>query len=168
MAEAVAPRRDLLGLLVLAVSAVAGMAVVPSTAWARPGDPCTSAIIGFLLTLVVLSACRVLRWPRFERRWLAVFLAAMPLVYIRSGMLQALPLHLEWVGFGLFLLLAVAGWFVSPWFLVAGLFGHGLAWDLWHLRGAGVVPVWYALACAIVDVGLGAYVATRVPLLARG
>jgi hypothetical protein len=168
MAEAVATRRDLLGIFILAVSAVAGLAVVPSAAWARPGDPCTGAIIGFLLTLVALSACRVLRWPRFERRWLAVFLAAMPLVYIRSGMLQALPLGLEWVGLGLFLLLALGGLFVSPWFLVAGLFAHGLTWDLWHLRAGGVVPTWYALACAIVDVGLGAYVATRVPVLARG
>jgi hypothetical protein len=165
---ALAQRRNVLGIFILAVSAVAGLAVVPSAAWAHPGDPCIGAIFGFLLTVVALSVCRVLRWPRLERRWLAVFLAAMPLVYLRSGLLQGVPLGVEWIGLGVFLLLAVAGWFVSPWFLVAGLFAHGLTWDLWHLPAGGAVPTWYALACAIVDVGLGAYVVTRVPVLTRG
>jgi hypothetical protein len=168
MAEAMAARRDLVGIAFLAVSTLVTGAVIPLSAWAQPADPCTGALYGFLLTLVALSIFRRLRWPRVERRWLAVFLAAMPLVYIRSGLLHGMPLGGEWVGLGLFLLLAIAGWVVSPWFLVVGLFAHGLTWDLWHLRAGGVVPAWYALACAIVDVGLGAYAATRVPVLARG
>ena len=58
--------------------------------------------------------------------------------------------------------LAVLGFFRSPWFLVAGVAGHGLFWDGSHHMAHLVVPGWYAVYCLVVDVMLAAYVATQV------
>jgi hypothetical protein len=71
-------------------------------------------------------------------------------------------IELEVFGIAVFVALAVAGWFRSPWFLVIGIAGHGVAWDLWH-HGALVVPSWYALGCLVADLALAAYAATQVP-----
>jgi hypothetical protein len=156
-------RKDLVGLGVLGVCTGLTLALVPREAFTNPTAPASGAMYGFLLTLVALGLFRALDRPRSEQIWLAVLLALMPVVYIRSGHLQEPPANLtiQLVGFALFAGLALGGLFQSPWLLVLGLFAHGLAWDIWHLDGT-VVPRWYALACVLVDIGLGAYAATRV------
>jgi hypothetical protein len=156
-------RKDLVGLVVMGVCTGLTLAMVPGEVLARPAGPPAQAIYGFLLTLVALGLFRAFRRPRSERVWLAMLLALMPVVYIRTGLMQDPPANLtiQLVGFALFTGLAIGGLFHSPWLLVLGLLAHGLAWDIWHLDGT-VVPRWYALACVLVDVGLAAYAATRV------
>jgi hypothetical protein len=156
-------RKDMAGLVALGICTILTLALVPGASLMRPVTPPDQAIYGFLLTLVALGLFRALGRVRSERIWLAVLLALMPVVYIRSGLAQDPPANLtiELVGLALFVGLAIGGILQSPWLLVLGLLAHGLAWDIWHLDGA-VVPRWYALACVAVDIGLAAYAATRV------
>ena len=71
-------------------------------------------------------------------------------------------LWIEIAGFPLYAVLALLGLKRSPWFLVAGIAGHGVAWDAWHL-GSAYIPDWYALGCLLVDIGMSLYVAARIP-----
>lgn len=66
----------------------------------------------------------------------------------------------ESVGIAGFGLVAVLGFKFSPWWLVAGLVGHGL-FDLVHghvIANPGV-PVWWPQFCGSYDVTAGAYLA---------
>jgi hypothetical protein len=149
-----------LGVGALVVGTVLTLWVVPGTAW-TDSRPETRALYGYLVTLVVLAACRVSpRGSRIEHIGLAVFLVAMPLVYIEAAWRAGLPLGVELVGLVVYGALAAVGT-GRPWVLVAGIALHGLGWDLWHRHGA-VVADWYAVGCAVIDVSLAAYAATRV------
>jgi hypothetical protein len=122
-------------------------------------------------TIIVLLVTRFLGSAgiAIERVWAAVFLAGMPVVYIvswlvaRGGGAHPVWLWVELFGLPVYAGLAVAGLKRSPWFLVAGIAAHGLAWDSWHYLNAAYIPAWYATSCLLVDVGLGLYLATRVP-----
>ena len=47
---------------------------------------------------------------------------------------------------------------------VVGIVGHGLAWDSWHYyTDTAYMPRWYAIACLLADIGLGLYIAARIP-----
>jgi hypothetical protein len=112
-----------------------------------------------------------LRAMKFERAWLAAFLVGMPVVYLLGwlGARNRAATSWSWVellGLALFAALAVLGLKKSPWFLVIGIAGHGIAWDSWHYKNSAYVPDWYAVACLLVDLALGAYVAARVPIYA--
>jgi hypothetical protein len=61
----------------------------------------------------------------------------------------------------------VAGVRRAPWLLAAGIAGHGLLWDAWHFNRGGFVPDWYVLACLVVDLTFGFYVATQAAEYAR-
>ena len=108
---------------------------------------------------------------QFERAWLAAFLVGMPVVYLLGwlGARSRTAASWSWVellGLALFAALAVLGFKNSPWFLVIGIAGHGIAWDSWHYRNSTYVPDWYSVACMLVDLALGAYVAARIPAYA--
>jgi hypothetical protein len=159
--------KEQLGIAVLAVGAVLAVALMPVTEWANVGAPEVRALYGFLLTLVALVLMR--RHPRgawLERLWLAVFLAAMPFVYLEAAWRVGAPLLPQLGGAVVYGALAVAGmrW---PWLLVAGIALHGLGWDLPHLH-RGVVTDWYTLGCAVVDVSLAGYAASRVDAWRNG
>jgi hypothetical protein len=135
-------------------------------------DICHQAAIFAALTIALLYATRFLgpQGIAIERVWATLFLAGMPLVYIGSwfatggGGAEIAWLWVEIAGFPLYVTLAVLGLKRSPWFLVAGIAAHGVAWDAWHcyLRSP-YVPLWYAIGCLLVDVGISVYLAARVP-----
>ncbi len=155
---------DALAAAVLAASIAVALKFVPGGEWSRAAEPTTQAIYGFFLALAVIALARARGRPRLERAALALLLAAMPVVYLRAaleGAHRGARVCPEVVGVVLFAGAAVGGW-LHPWLLAAGIVAHGVAWDLWHL-GARLVPDWYAAACAVVDVGLGTYAASRLP-----
>ena len=134
-------------------------------------DSCHWGAIFACVTIVILSATRWLgpRAIRFERLWSALFLAGMPLIYITrwliagGGGTSATWLGVEIAGLPLYAGLAAIGLRGSPWFIVAGIAAHGLAWDSWHWHpSSSYVPSWYAVGCMVVDLGLSLYLATRV------
>lgn len=142
--------------------------------WSELSDPCTRASIagGVSLILMYVTRWRGDAWIPFERCVLAVFLAGMPVIYLERWLMfrpedsQPGWLAVELAGLGIFGRHAVLGLKRSPWFLVVGIAGHGIVWDLSHLTSA-YVPSWYAIMCMLVDVGLGLYTASRIPAWRR-
>lgn len=133
-------------------------------------DPCRWAYAFAALTIVLLLVTRHLgdRAKLFEVKWLALFLAGMPLIYLGRWILDGRMLAgyrgliIELAGLLFYATLAVVG-LRRPWFLVAGIAAHGIGWDIWHYYPrSGYIPSWYALGCLVVDVGLAVYAATRV------
>lgn len=118
-------------------------------------------------TIVLLGLARLAGTAgvAVERALIALFLAGMPVVYVVSWIAHGAGgawLAVELAGLLLYGSMAVAGWRLAPWLLAAGVAAHGLAWDAWHLAGPSYVPPWYAIGCLLVDVGVAAYVATRL------
>jgi len=133
-------------------------------------DACLWASAASGLTIVVLLVTRHLgdRARLFEVKWLALFLAGMPLIYlvrwiVDGGMLAGRGgLIIELAGVLLYSALAVVG-LKRYWFLAAGIAAHGIGWDIWHYYPkSAYIPSWYAIGCLVVDVGLAVYAATRV------
>ncbi len=120
------------------------------------------------LLLIFIARSRGEAGVAFERGLLALFLAAMPVVYLLRWLLfrpensPASWLAIELVGFGIFGLLAVLGLKRSPWLIAIGIFAHGVVWDVSHLHSP-FMPPWYGIMCGLVDVGLGLYAAARIP-----
>jgi hypothetical protein len=135
-------------------------------------DVCHHATIAGGLTLAVLFWTRRAgrRGIAVERRWCALFLAGMPLVYIIAwcvtggGGGSGAWLWVELLGLPIYAALALLGLSRSPWYLVVGIAAHGIAWDAWHyaLHGA-YIPSWYVTGCLLADVGISLYLAMRVP-----
>ncbi len=49
------------------------------------------------------------------------------------------------------ILLSLAGFFISPWLVIAAIFLHG-TWDLAKHRGTGIrFFSWYTIGCVVVD-----------------
>jgi uncharacterized membrane protein len=134
-------------------------------------DVCLHALVIAGATIVLLYVTRLAgaRGTAIERIVLALFLAAMPLVYILRWVTKRDGAGSEWLwlellGFVVYAALAVLGLKVSPWYLAGGIAAHGIAWDLWHyFMQETYMPHWYAIACLLVDIGLGVYVAARIP-----
>jgi hypothetical protein len=150
---------------------VTAAALTTAALWGVPSwDPTDVRVLAFLAagtTVVLLALTRLAgtRGVAVERAWMALFLAGMPVVYVVSWMAHGEGggwLAVEVAGLLLYAGLAVAGWRRSPWLLAAGIAAHGLAWDAWHLAGSSYMPPWYALGCLLIDVGVAAYVATRI------
>ncbi|MEO8025660.1 MAG: hypothetical protein ABI823_04280 [Bryobacteraceae bacterium] len=151
---------------VLTAAAICG---VPS--WTSSlADPCVHALIAAAVTILLLYVTRWLGETgiAIERVTLALFLAAMPVIYLERWFLYKPEnsgsgwLAIELLGLGLYGGFAILGLKRSPWFLAAGIAAHGMLWDLSHLQSA-YIPSWYAIGCFLVDVGLGLYVAARIP-----
>jgi hypothetical protein len=151
-------------LIAVSIITVRTLYMVPS--WQVPGDPFPLAAVVGAVTVACLWLARWLgsRAIRFERTMLAGFLVAMPLVYVMGWFAAASSwIWVELLGLALFAAFAALGLKNSPWFLAIGIAGHGFAWDLWHYKNSAYIPDWYAVACMLVDLALGAYVAARVP-----
>jgi hypothetical protein len=158
---------DALGLAVFVLATFAAALLVPDLSLSLISQPVFGAVVGcgIALTLVTVVRAQGRRGSRLERRCLAFFLLLMPTVYLASwlrfgggsGWLAA-----ELAGQVIFGVLAIAGLRRWPWLLAIGIAGHGLLWDAWHYGRTPFMPDWYALACAIVDVGLALYVAAQV------
>lgn len=160
------PTLDRLGVAALAAATLACIAIVPAFPLLHLDDPGHWGVIGYFLTLPVLFRHRRAgaRGAAAERRWLTLFLVAMPVVY--------LAFWLRYAGTGRGLATELAGaaiyWSIAwlalrrpPWVLAAGIAGHGL-WDIAHYQRSFYVPDWYALACFVVDLGVGIYVVGRI------
>jgi hypothetical protein len=134
-------------------------------------DPCHLAGILAAGTIALLLVTRHLgrRGIVIERRVLALFLAGMQLVYVASWLVTRGAgtgggwLWVEIAGIPLYTALAILGITHSPWLLAVGIAAHGVAGDSWHyFTKTAYIPIWYAIGCFLVDVGLGIYIATRI------
>ena len=139
-------------------------------------DPCHIAGILSTGTIVLLIVTRHLGRSGIviERRFLALFLAGMPLVSVATWLVTRGAgagsgwLWVEIAGVPLYTALAIFGLMRSPWLLAGGIVAHGVAWDSWHyFTKTAYLPTWYAIGCFLVDVGLGLYIATRIPAWQR-
>lgn len=155
-------------LIALSIITVWTLYMVPS--WQALGDPFLLAAVATAVTVACLwlTRWRGSRAVKFERAWLAAFLVGMPLVYAMGWFAARDHAASSWIwvellGLALFAAFAALGLKNSPWFLAIGIAGHGLAWDSWHYKNSAYVPDWYAVACLLVDLALGAYVAARIP-----
>jgi len=141
--------------------------IVPVSPFGHMGEPIYLAAVASSALAVALMALRLRarRDAHLEKLLLALFLGAMPMIYtltaLRDGE-SGRVLVIECTAILVFGALAVVGFLRSPWFLVAGIAGHGLLWDASHHAVHLVVPGWYAVFCAVVDVMLAAYVATQI------
>jgi hypothetical protein len=156
---------DLVGFAFLYAQLASTFWLVPDWSLSHLGEPAFQAAAGNILAGAAITAIRFSgrRGSDAERLLLAVFLAAMPLIYLSSWFLAPQPGWLagELVGVVIFGTLAVLGWRGSIWWLALGIAAHGLFWDLWHYDRATFIPNWYALGCLITDVSLGVYVALQ-------
>jgi hypothetical protein len=146
--------------VLLVAQFVATIAILPDSPLAHPTEPTYIAAVAALLTTVVLLVARfVARPPWFDRLVLAMFLAAMPFIYVWCALLRGdtVDLGVEAIGIVIYVAAAVAGYTRWPWLLGVGILLHGVGWDAWHHAHSGYVPDWYSLACLIADVGVGAF-----------
>ncbi|MBI3270835.1 MAG: hypothetical protein HYZ53_17665 [Planctomycetes bacterium] len=160
------PAADRLGTVALLVSCGAAVLLLPDLPFRHMDDLCYLAVVLSVPFLVALPALRHAGAAglRAERALLAVFLTLMPLVYLGrcrqvGGGGWIWPEVLGLVGYGS---LAVLGFFRYAVLLPAGIAAHGVLWDSWHYGNTGLVPDWYAVVCALVDLGVAAYAATRL------
>lgn len=167
--------KEKLALGLAAILTAGSLYLVPSWQGALT-DPCHLAGLFSAATIVLLVVTRHLgrRGIVVERRVLAIFLAGMPLIYVASWLSTRSPgagsgwLWVEIAAIPLYSVLALLGLTRSPWFLAAGIVAHGVAWDSWHyFTKTAYIPAWYAVGCFLVDVGLGVYIATRIPVWQR-
>lgn len=143
--------------------------------WHVSADPClvAAAVTGGIAICLWLTRWQGPRGVAFERYVLAGFLVYMALVYVMrflyasTGGAADFWLWVEILSVLIFAVLALLGLKRSPWFLALGIAFHGIAWDAWHYRNSTYIPDWYVVACLAVDVTLGAYVATRIPVYQR-
>jgi len=162
--------RERIALAIATLLTAIGLWMAPSWQAIRT-DVCLHAGVIAGATIVLLYITRLLgaRGIAIERIALALFLAGMPLVYVLRWVTKRDGAGGEWLwlellGFVVYAALAVLGLKVSPWYLAAGIALHGIVWDAWHYFTAETyMPHWYAIACLLVDIGIGAYVAARIP-----
>lgn len=154
-------------LIALSIISVWMLYMVPS--WQALGNP---FLLGAVASAVTAACLWLTRWlglraMRFERGWLAAFLVGMPVVYLLGWFVTRDRAASSWiwvelVGLAIYAAFAALGLTKSPWFFAIGIAGHGLAWDSWHYRNSAYVPDWYAVACLLVDLVLGAYLVARM------
>src|SRR5690349_14953656 len=100
---------DGVGMGILAVGTVVALIAVPVAAWTEVARPEVRALYAYGGVLAVLAWLRWSGRELLEPRILAVFLAAMPLVYLEAGWSAGAPLGVRGVGPGSYAALAVAG-----------------------------------------------------------
>lgn len=156
--------------ILIAVSIVTAWMFYAVPSWQRQAAPFLFGTIGagFTVGCLWLTRSMGLRAMKFERGLLTAFLVCMPLIYMTGWLVAQNQAGNSWIwteflGFALFAAFGVLGVKKSPWFLAAGIAAHGLAWDIWHYKHSAYIPDWYAVACMLVDIALGAYVAARIP-----
>ena len=120
--------------------------------------------LGILAAIITIGFIRR-KGARSERNGYATLLVVMALVYV------AFPLgtqDLAWMltesaGLAGFIVIAILGRKLSPWFLVVGMLAHVL-WDIAHHANdqTAFVPQWYAVACLGYDLLVAGYIAWRI------
>ena len=123
--------------------------------------------IGIVLALLVAGFAR---WSGFDRDrafypTVVVVIAAYYVLFAAMGA-SAQTLVVESIVMGLFMLVAVLGFRLSAWIIVAALAGHGV-FDVFHgfvVANPGV-PQWWPGFCLAFDVGAALILAF---LVARG
>jgi len=118
-------------------------------------------LIGVFLALTVSLFATWVGFDR-ERSFYATVLIVIGALYglfaVMGGSSHSLGQEL--IGTAFFVFLSVLGFKFNPWFLVAGLFGHGV-FDLFHphlITNAGV-PVWWPMFCSAYDITAAGYLA---------
>jgi hypothetical protein len=159
---------DPIGLALFVLSMAIALLLVPDLSGHLLGQPVFWAVVGGIVTqiIVVVARSQGRRGTILERAAFAIFLFAMPSVYCASWLRDGDGSAAIWIELGgqaVFGALAVLGFVRWPWMLALGIGAHGILWDAWHVD-AKFIPRWYALACAVVDVGLAVYVAAQVPI----
>ena len=107
---------------------------------------------GWLVAMIVLHTTQdqVHTWTIA-----AVLSIAMNSTYIWAAYRSDYALKIESFVAAFLIGLTVAGLWVSPWLIIAGIFGHG-AWDLAKHVGHGVPFFrWYTLGCVTADWSYG-------------
>ncbi len=150
---------------------VAALFMVPS--WhGELTEICRLAGIAAMVTILVLVGARFAGRVRIpiELTMSALFLAGMPLIYVirwwevRGGGGPSEWLWVELAGIPIYVGLTALGLRRSPWFLVAGIAAHGIAWDAWHwIFGSAYMSNWYSIGCLLCDVGIALYLVFRIP-----
>jgi hypothetical protein len=167
-----APSREGLALLLLVVATVTSALGVPGAAWrASSLDPCHLGVVGGLASTATLIVTRFFgdRALAVERLTAAVFLFAMPLIYVSIFLVSSAPggsapwLFIELAAVPFYGALAIAGYRGRFALLAIGIAAHGLGWDAWHYTRSAYVPDWYSLACLELDLAMALYVAARIP-----
>ena len=118
-------------------------------------------LIGVILALVLAIFATVVGFDR-DRSFYATVLAVIALLYGLFGAISGSTATLLQEGIGIiaFLLLAVLGFKINQWILVAGLAAHGI-YDFFHgdlIQDSGV-PAWWPMFCLSYDVTAAAYLA---------
>ncbi len=141
--------------------------LLPDTPFRHLGDPVYQAAISIFVLVLWITALRLLhrKGPNLERISLALFLGAMPLVYVASWIRTRQDgwLGIELAGAAVFGAVAYLGLKRSPWILAIGILAHGALWDLWHYHHTVFMPDWYAVGCLVSDIGVGVYSAIQIP-----
>ena len=133
--------------------------LAPSSPFASLDDPENTALIAAVIASIALLGLRLLpqRLRDLERLIPAVFLAAMPLIYLwgalRTPNTGPENVWLEVLGLVIFASLAIWGHWRSDLIVALGIAAHGLTWDAWH-HGFSYIQNWYAVGCLIIDVAL--------------
>lgn len=114
-------------------------------------------VAGLLFSLAVAGAANVIGFDR-DRSFYPTVLIVIALVYVlfaATGESRQAVL-IETLVAGGFLLVAVAGFKTSLWFVAAAIVAHGL-FDFLHQRVVDnpAVPAWWPGFCATVDLVLG-------------
>jgi hypothetical protein len=126
-------------------------------------------VIGVSLALLVAGFSRVVGLNR-ERGFYPTVLLVVASYYVLFAVMggSSRALVLESTSLTPFLVLAVAGLKRGPWFLVAGLAGHGV-FDAFHahiISNAGV-PAWWPAFCMAYDVAAAVWLAGERATLRR-
>lgn len=153
----------------VAVATLALVWIVPVAPGSDLTDPSQWGIVAYLGSVVWLLA-RDATGRSYPRRLLALFLAAMPLVYVSAALRYDAPvwwLGIEMVGLLVFAAVAAIGYRKTPWLLPTGIAAHAL-WDVSHWGEVGFVPDWYTLSCMVVDVAVAGYAAARLAAVEDG
>ncbi|MDR3415711.1 MAG: hypothetical protein P4L83_05955 [Nevskia sp.] len=153
-------------LLLSALLAYCWLALAPPVPLAEYAyNPAYFALAAGTLTSALYLALRLApaRTEGLERLLLALFLAAMPLIYLwaalRSG--DRAGALIEAGGFCVYGALAFVGYRRSVALLGLGIIAHGVGWDAWHHHHAAYIEPWYPFGCFVVDAGLGLLVLVR-------
>ncbi len=112
-------------------------------------------VIAIVLIPVTIALALLFPKPKAPEFY-ALVLFAIAAVYLGFAISdgRGLEAFIEIANLTFFLALAILGILVSPYFLIAGFFAHGI-WDAVHHRRVGLVktkvPEWYVYSCVFYD-----------------
>lgn len=111
-------------------------------------------VIGVVLALAVSLFARIVGLDR-DRAFYPTVMIVIAALYGLFAVMGGAPAELvgEWIAMGGFILLAVLGFRLNLWFVVAALFAHGV-FDFFHghLVPNPGVPAWWPAFCGTYDV----------------